>query len=89
MLTNTKKFDFKKFATIFQTSNTKTTARTTVLYHFSGRENECGGARFPDSHDDRSETFGIVFRVTRMQGDRLQIQWHAEIHRRDDVLQQT
>ena len=38
-----------------------------------------------NSHDDSGETLGVVLRISRVQGDRLQVQTARQVDRGDDV----
>jgi len=55
--------------------------------HLAGSKDKSSSLWLTNSHNDGSETLWIVFSVSRMQGDRLQIQTAIEIDRGNDVLQ--
>jgi hypothetical protein len=55
--------------------------------HLARGEDKSGGLGLANSHDDGSKTLWVVLGVTRVQGNRLQIQAAIKVDRCDDVLQ--
>jgi len=55
--------------------------------HLAAREDQSRGLGLTNSHDDGSETLGVVLGVPRMQGNRLEIKTTVKIDCRDDVLE--
>lgn len=54
--------------------------------HFAAGEDEGGGFGFSDSHDDGSESFGVVLCVFAVDGDVPEIEFALEVGSGDDVL---
>jgi len=54
--------------------------------HLARGEDQGGSLWFTDTHDDGGETLGIVFRVTGVQGDGLQVKATVKVDCSNDVL---
>ena len=53
--------------------------------HLTTGEDQSRGLGLANSHDDSGETLGVVLRISRVQGDRLQIQTARQVDRGYDV----
>jgi hypothetical protein len=53
--------------------------------HLPARKDQRRRLRVSDSHNDGSEPFGVIFCVSGVEGDRLEVEPAVEVDGRDDI----